>query len=111
MRRLIARKGVGGFDDAEAEDRVSAQRSQSGVRSTNASPVVTPQPLNRSTLTDRKSVNFQSQSMRAEGDRAQREDPVLRISDPDRSFAFTPTKSLDWTVLKKSMELQVSLSR
>jgi hypothetical protein len=111
MRRLIARRGVGGTgsdkEDEEGEGRGSTQRQSSRMRSgtPSSTPVVTPQPHSRSTLTDhhRRTVNFQTPATEP---RASPPAPVLRISDPDRSFAFTPTKSLDWTVLRRSMELQ-----
>lgn len=113
MRRLIARKGLRIELDDDHDSPMEKTQSRSGRHGV-SSPAVTPQPHTRTSLTEKKSVNFQTPvSPQAESQRSQQgqyRDPVMRISDSDRTFSFTPTKSLDWTMLKNSIDQEVNYS-
>lgn len=96
----------------------STQKLSSTTRSLNS--YNSPEPINSTLNTQnfRNSVKFQdnpeiNQYKEKDIEQLTKEpEPILRISDNNRSFSLSPTKSLDWKELRKSMELQeVDLSR
>jgi hypothetical protein len=109
MRRLIARKGISIETDWGEREREQpsgrngvAQRSQSTTRISSSTPILTPQPRDRILSSSSKSVNFQDTTQKGK-----QQDPLLRVSDGDRSFSFSPTKPLDWGSVRKSIKMQV----